>query len=394
MKHSPVFSVIVVMAVLVVTGCNQIAPSPTHTPDAGPVIVSTLVVQTLTAMATSAGGPSGMVSATPTIAAVFPTLTPVIPPTATSKANATATPTPVVLPVEPSATPTAQPSKTIAPTPTPTSVVASPVPDCIDKAAFVSDATIPDNTLLPIKSPFTKAWRIKNVGTCSWGTGYQLVFARGNILGGPPSAPLPAAAPGETIDVSVNLMTPPQGGTYAGDWQFQNPGGRRFGVNSHGEDFIFVVIKVDWGPGIGPTATPPPVDCDYQRNTDYDSQLLQSINLARAANGAAPLTLQTQLTAAALEHSSDMACNNFLDHMGSNRSSYSSRIRGQGYNAKTASENIFAGGDAQTAFNWWMDSPIHRANILDKSMTQIGIASVTYSKSTFGVYYTLTFARP
>jgi uncharacterized protein YkwD len=266
--------------------------------------------------------------------------------------------------------------------------------NCIDKAAFVADVTIPDDTLLPMKAAFTKTWRFKNVGTCAWGAGYQVVFAGGQILGAPPSLPLPAALPGAYVDVSVKMQTPAQGGSYAGDWQFQNPAGKRFGVNSHGEDFFYVKIRVDWGPGVVPTATPLPVSCAYERRSDYDSQLLQLINQTRAANGLAPLTLQSQLDAAALVHSADMACNSYLDHSGSDGATYSSRIDATGYDAKSASENIFAGGDAQTAFEWWMNSPTHRANILHKTMTQIGIASVFYSKSTFGAYYTLTFARP
>jgi Ig-like domain from next to BRCA1 gene len=48
--------------------------------------------------------------------------------------------------------------------------------DCIDKAAFVADVTIPDNTLLKKNTGITKTWRIKNAGTCTWADGYQLTF--------------------------------------------------------------------------------------------------------------------------------------------------------------------------------------------------------------------------
>ena len=306
---------------------------------------------------------------------------------ATPKVSSTldASPTPEVSSTpEASQTPSAEP-----PSNDPVSADA-----CIDKAGFFADVTIPDNTLLPVNTEFTKTWRFKNVGTCTWGDGYQVVFADGHIMSGPPSMPLPHAAPGDLVDVTVNLKTPSEGGTYAGDWQFQNPAGKRFGVNSHGEDMFWVIIKVDWGPGVGPTATPPPVSCAYERNADYETQILQLINSARAANGLPALSLQNQLSAAALAHSADMACHSFLDHTGSDKSSHSSRLTAQGYKYTYESENIYAGGNAQDAFDWWMNSPIHRANILSSKVTQIGIGFAYFASSQYGGYYTLDFAKP
>jgi uncharacterized protein YkwD len=318
------------------------------------------------------------VTATAVNATSLPTNTPPAP-------NATATPLPTLTPPAPTGTaaPTLNPQPTTA-----------AVQTCIDKAAYVADVTIPDNMLLKENTNFTKTWRIKNVGTCSWTDGYQLVFARGQILSGPPSSPLPKANPGDLIDVSVNLQTPADGGTYAGDWQFQNPAGKRFGVNSHGEDFIYLIIKVDWGPGVGPTPAPPAVNCAYKRNLDFEARLLQLINQERATKRLAPLTLNPQLNAAALAHSADMACNNFLDHTGSDKSTYSKRIRSQGYSSLVDSENIYAGGDAQVAFDWWKSSPIHYDNMMSNQVTQIGIAYAFFDGSKYGDYYTLDFARP
>ena len=45
-----------------------------------------------------------------------------------------------------------------------------------DAAAFVRDVTIPDGTIVEPGRDFTKTWRLKNVGTCSWTTAYALVF--------------------------------------------------------------------------------------------------------------------------------------------------------------------------------------------------------------------------
>jgi hypothetical protein len=52
----------------------------------------------------------------------------------------------------------------------------SPVPvSRCDAAAFVSDVTYPDGSDVTLGSTFTKIWRLKNVGTCTW-TLYALVL--------------------------------------------------------------------------------------------------------------------------------------------------------------------------------------------------------------------------
>ena len=136
-----------------------------------------------------------------------------------------------------------------------------------------------------------------------------------------------------------------------------------------------------------------------QQNTDYEAQILTLINQARADHGLAALTLQAPLTAAARGHSQDMACNDFVDHTGSDGSSWYNRIQAQNYNYSYASENIYVGdpdfgGDAQGAFTWWMNSDVHRANILNPKVTSIGIGYAYYAGSTYKGYYTVDFARP
>lgn len=378
-------------------GCTETPPVVVATSEKKTDEIALIVTKTLAALSSSSqSGPTT-------------TPTPTFQPTNTPAQLLNPTSTPTRLP-ESTSTPLPAPSSTTLPVPSATATpvaatatsaavvnppsAAEVASDCIDKAAFVVDVTIPDNTLLKKNTNFTKTWRIKNAGTCTWTDGYNLIFARGQILSGPPTSPLPKANPGELIDVSVNLKTPSDGGTYAGDWEFQNPSGKRFGVNSHGEDFIYLIIKVDWGPGVGPTPAPPPVNCAYQRNQEYETQLLQWINQERVSKKLAPLTLQSQLNAAALAHSVDMACNNFMDHTGSDKSTYSQRIKAQGYKAAKDNENIYAGGPAQDAFDWWKGSPIHYANMMSSQVTQIGIGYAFYSGSKYGGYYTLTFGRP
>ncbi|MDX1438190.1 MAG: NBR1-Ig-like domain-containing protein, partial [Anaerolineales bacterium] len=51
---------------------------------------------------------------------------------------------------------------------------AAPDPDCMPRAAYYGDVTIPDNTVMEPGEQFVKTWRIRNEGTCSWGPGYEI----------------------------------------------------------------------------------------------------------------------------------------------------------------------------------------------------------------------------
>jgi uncharacterized protein YkwD len=219
-------------------------------------------------------------------------------------------------------------------------------------------------------------------------------------MNGPQSVPLPTVNPGDIFNISVNLTSPANGGTYLGDWEFQRPDGTRFGVNSNGVDMIWVKIVVSYIV-VGPTATPNPISasCNGQTNTDYINQVLTLINNARVSNNLSPLTLNDKLSAAAQAHSNDMACNDFVDHVGSDGSTWYTRVKAQGYTYSYASENIYVGnptfgGDAQGAFTWWMNSQVHRDNILSPKVTQIGIGYTFYDKSTYGGYFTVDFGHP
>jgi hypothetical protein len=115
---------------------------------------------------------------------------------------------------------------------TPT-IVASPTPAC-NRADFVVDVTYPDNTQVPVKTAFTKTWRLKNAGVCTWTSGYKLVFDTGDRMEGPLEQPLTPStvAPGQTVDISVSLVAPAAPGTYRGYWVIREPGGAVFGIET------------------------------------------------------------------------------------------------------------------------------------------------------------------
>jgi LysM repeat protein len=80
-------------------------------------------------------------------------------------------------------------------------------PTVCNQADMVSDVTVPDGTTVAAGSTFTKTWRLKNTGTCTWTSAYLLVFDHGEPMGAPATSPLTTVnvAPGSTVDVSVNL---------------------------------------------------------------------------------------------------------------------------------------------------------------------------------------------
>jgi hypothetical protein len=126
-----------------------------------------------------------------------------------------------------------------------------PPPGC-DRAQFIADVTVPDGTLFAPGTAFSKTWRLKNVGTCTWSTSYMLVFDSGEKMGGPDTVNLPTSVgPGQTVDLTVNLSAPGSAGSYRGYWKFQNANGVRFGIGADASKSWWVDIRV-----AGPSPTP------------------------------------------------------------------------------------------------------------------------------------------
>ena len=136
------------------------------------------------------------------------------------------------------------PTPTVAPatnTPVPT---ATPVSYC-DWVAFVKDVSIPDGSVFAPGETFTKTWRLKNRGTCTWTPDYTLVYNSGAQMGETTAVRLPAyVAPGQTVDVSVTFTAPSTSGRYTGYWILRNPSGALFGSGDKANVPFYVDIKV------------------------------------------------------------------------------------------------------------------------------------------------------
>jgi hypothetical protein len=144
--------------------------------------------------------------------------------------------TPMVLPA--TETPTPTPTTTSIPTSTPT-------PEPCDLAAFVADITIQDGATLSPGNEFTKTWRLKNAGVCTWTKDYALVFIDGDQMKAPSVSKLSGSVkPGQTVDLSVKMVAPEKSGPYKGYWMLRNTSGKLFGLGPWGEDVFWVDIKV------------------------------------------------------------------------------------------------------------------------------------------------------
>lgn len=143
-----------------------------------------------------------------------------------------------------------------------------------------------------------------------------------------------------------------------------------------------------------PTETPMSVSCEYVLNSGHEDQVVQLINSERQSRGLHAYRVQSQLRAAARVQAADMACNHFTGHTGSDGSSVRDRVERQGYSWSWIGENYMVSTDPNRAFNWWMNSGPHTANILSPNYTEFGVGYVYSGESDYGGYFVVVFARP
>lgn len=108
----------------------------------------------------------------------------------------------------------------------------------------------------------------------------------------------------------------------------------------------------------------------------YEAEINRLVNKARTEHGCAPLHRDPRLDKAARLHSQDMAAHGFYAHTAPNGKGPKERMAAQGYDDASA-ENIDAWPTTpENAFDAWMHSPGHRANILacHSKATGIGVA--------------------
>jgi hypothetical protein len=240
--------ILVFMLLLPALACNM--PRGTATPSEADLIY-TAAAETLAVQMTQVSQPPATAAvSTPGIQTGVPTI-----------------PAPGTLP--PSAVPTLP-----LPSPTVTRLPVSPTPVPCDRIKFVKDVTYPDNTEVLPGTKFDKIWRLQNDGSCTWTTAYALVFVGGEAMGAPAASPLPRnVAPGESVDVSVTLTAPSNGGTYRSDFKLRNASNIVFGLGDGNKpfwaqikvsvatgllfDFIAKASQAEWSSGLGDASGSP-----------------------------------------------------------------------------------------------------------------------------------------
>ena len=112
-------------------------------------------------------------------------------------------------------------------------------------AQFVADVTVPDGTSYAPSTAFKKTWRLKNIGTCTW-SDVSLIFSSGEKMGAPASAALPTTvAPGQTVDITLDLTAPSAAGHYFGYFKLKSTSGGEFGIGSSANSTFWVEINVN-----------------------------------------------------------------------------------------------------------------------------------------------------
>jgi uncharacterized protein YkwD len=121
-----------------------------------------------------------------------------------------------------------------------------------------------------------------------------------------------------------------------------------------------------------PAAPAPPPPAAVPAGSDRAAQVLALVNEARASAGCRPLAADARLAAVAAAHSADMRDRGFFDHV--NLAGLTPFDRAEAAGVSARAENIARGQrDAAAVMTSWMNSPGHRANILDCGLTRLGV---------------------
>jgi len=307
----------------------------------------------------------------------------------------------------PASTPDASTTTTPG-TPGGSAVPASAAGSCSDSALMLEDVTVPDNAAMVRGEKFTKTWRFMNNGKCNW-SGYTIAFVAGDRMASPDFAPVPQTEPGKSVDVSVDLTAPSIDGGYTGFYELRNASGQTLAIGTEKTFWVKILIgnappaQVST-PVLTPAFTPisgtsiaratGPASCNYSSSSSYQNEIANLINNARAQAGLSPLTVNAQLAAAAQGHSIDMACHGLISHSGSDGSNVHQRVVAAGYSPSFSSEIIYGSGYPQTAFDWWMNDQVHRTEILNPNVTEMGVGYAYVPDTSAGGYYTVNFASP
>lgn len=145
-----------------------------------------------------------------------------------------------------------------------------------------------------------------------------------------------------------------------------------------------------------PTPTPGPVvDVPVEAGPSMEAE--EAVNNFRIAEGLAPLRHQVKLAKAAQEYAQRMAAEGFFNHNDPQGKTVLDRVTGAGYSWAIVGENLARvktkpGNEIGYTVNGWMNSEVHRANILKAEYTETGIGIGKAADGT--TYLVQVFASP
>lgn len=123
-----------------------------------------------------------------------------------------------------------------------------------------------------------------------------------------------------------------------------------------------------------PAAPTPDAPAANSSVSDIEREVTQLVNVIRAENGLGALTIDETLSQTARAKAVDMAQNNYFSHTSPTYGSPFDMMKQFGVDYNTAGEDIAKGySTAQAVVDGWMNSPGHRANILNASFTRTGV---------------------
>ncbi|GAA5041831.1 uncharacterized protein YkwD [Thermocatellispora tengchongensis] len=140
------------------------------------------------------------------------------------------------------------------------------------------------------------------------------------------------------------------------------------------------------------TPNPSPTQDGATVGTAEENEVVRLTNAERAKAGCKALVHDAKLHTAALNHSKDMAANNYFSHTSRSGKTFDQRIKEAGFAPiRALGENIAYGYRTPAeVVKGWMNSSGHRANILNCSYTHIGVGMAKRGDTP---YWTQDFGR-